>query len=456
MKRAFLVLFLLGFVVSVAYSYDVALKNGKIVKGSLLSQNSEFFLIIDSDGTQIRIKRTQVDLEKTAKLNDLPASRATISLIIKRTTVDVESIPAGANVFLAKATGEIRLFSAITPMQITGLDPAKYELRLALFGHEDFVTTFSVESAVSPINVRASLIQSKKIRSELVLTSADFPSFTEIDGSRYNFKQIRARELLQSLARESRTILVIPAQFNLETKVSLNIPKTSPELLFSTLVARLGLTYEVHDRAIWIRSNASIPDHLEARAVYAYGSPTSGRSGDQSLSSPPSLPRAVDRPIIRPLIPRYTPQLGGSGCRSGHWISFVSQDGQIIKLEDGSLWRVSAFDALDSSLWLPMDDIVSCADKLINVDQGEIVQAEILEENTFTWIKPQQKIFTIEAATDDSTFVINGDVFTAKLYCFGFDEGDSVIFTEGRPGAICLSAKFVSLVNGKSCEVWCE
>lgn len=64
-----------------------------------------------------------------------------------------------------------------------------------------------------------------------------------------------------------------------------------------------------------------------------------------------------------------------SGCESGHWVDSVSSDGQIVKLEDGSIWEVDAVDAIDSALWLPITDIVACDDKLINTEDNETVSA---------------------------------------------------------------------------------
>lgn len=64
---------------------------------------------------------------------------------------------------------------------------------------------------------------------------------------------------------------------------------------------------------------------------------------------------------------------GYSGCEDGHWIDSVMDDGKIIKLEDGSLWRVDDVDTIDSALWLPVSDVVVCDDKIINTDDNESV-----------------------------------------------------------------------------------
>jgi Staphylococcal nuclease homologue len=70
-----------------------------------------------------------------------------------------------------------------------------------------------------------------------------------------------------------------------------------------------------------------------------------------------------------------TRRRASSGCESGHWVDSVSDDGEIVKLEDGSIWEVEAGDSADSALWLSTTDIVACDDKLINTDDNETVSA---------------------------------------------------------------------------------
>lgn len=67
-----------------------------------------------------------------------------------------------------------------------------------------------------------------------------------------------------------------------------------------------------------------------------------------------------------------------SGCEDGHWVDSVSDDGTIVKLEDGSVWEVDSVDAIDSALWLPTTDVIACDDKLINTDDNESVSASRL------------------------------------------------------------------------------
>lgn len=75
---------------------------------------------------------------------------------------------------------------------------------------------------------------------------------------------------------------------------------------------------------------------------------------------------------------------GYPGVGSGHWIQNVSSGGEIIILEDGSLWEVSPIDIIYSSIWLPVSNIVVVEDsgsysyKLINTDDGKSVTAKYL------------------------------------------------------------------------------
>src|ERR1700687_2187571 len=64
-----------------------------------------------------------------------------------------------------------------------------------------------------------------------------------------------------------------------------------------------------------------------------------------------------------------------SSCEAGHWVESVSDDGQIVKLDDDSIGEVDAVDAINSALWLPTTERGACDDKLINTDDNETVSA---------------------------------------------------------------------------------
>jgi hypothetical protein len=70
---------------------------------------------------------------------------------------------------------------------------------------------------------------------------------------------------------------------------------------------------------------------------------------------------------------------------SEHWIEAVMDDGNLIKLEDGSLWKVSPTDVAESALWLPVTSVtvIDSDDpnypyKLVNTDDNEAVEAQLI------------------------------------------------------------------------------
>jgi hypothetical protein len=64
--------------------------------------------------------------------------------------------------------------------------------------------------------------------------------------------------------------------------------------------------------------------------------------------------------------------------------------------------------------------------------------------------------YEIQAAVNDELFVINGEKFQAKTYCLGWDEGEEVIFIDGRASGICVSAELFNVDREETCRVWCE
>jgi hypothetical protein len=67
-----------------------------------------------------------------------------------------------------------------------------------------------------------------------------------------------------------------------------------------------------------------------------------------------------------------------NGCESGHWVDSVMSDGEILKLEDDSIWKVDSVDTVDSSLWIDTDNVTVCDGKLINTDDNSTVGARQL------------------------------------------------------------------------------
>lgn len=64
--------------------------------------------------------------------------------------------------------------------------------------------------------------------------------------------------------------------------------------------------------------------------------------------------------------------------------------------------------------------------------------------------------YEIEAINNmEDKLVINSEVFEAKTYCYGFEEGDKVIFIEGNANAVCVSADIFNTRNKNTCQLWC-
>ena len=65
-------------------------------------------------------------------------------------------------------------------------------------------------------------------------------------------------------------------------------------------------------------------------------------------------------------------------------------------------------------------------------------------------------VYFIETSHNDELFIINGEKFEAKTYCFNMEEGDEVMFLDGSPLGACASATLLNLRTRRKCEVWCE
>lgn len=64
--------------------------------------------------------------------------------------------------------------------------------------------------------------------------------------------------------------------------------------------------------------------------------------------------------------------------------------------------------------------------------------------------------YLVEKAVKDETFIINGEVFKAKTFCMDLHEGNKVIFIDGSPLGVCVSARVLNLNSKTTCDLWCE
>jgi len=68
-------------------------------------------------------------------------------------------------------------------------------------------------------------------------------------------------------------------------------------------------------------------------------------------------------------------------------IESIMDEGNLIKMDDGSLWQVSPFDVSDTAIWLESSEITVIQSKdpaypykLINADEHETVHARLLRQ----------------------------------------------------------------------------
>lgn len=65
-----------------------------------------------------------------------------------------------------------------------------------------------------------------------------------------------------------------------------------------------------------------------------------------------------------------------AGACEEHLIQKVSDHGHLVKLEDGSLWKIDARDAAKSVLWLQFAEVAVCDGRIIDEDAREEVRAD--------------------------------------------------------------------------------
>ena len=232
------------------------------------------------------------------------------------------------------------------------------------------------------------------------------------------------------------------------------------------IVAAVSLAFPTHAQSLADVAKKTEEERAKAKQEQAKSdntTKTDKRSAgkvytNKDLPARTAVPEAAS---AQPLVARQAPPrtAGASGCEAGHWIESVGGDGEIIKLEDGSLWRVDGVDTVTSMLWLPVSDVVVCGTKMINVDDAESVAVTRLMPTPVGRVNSLESTargYLIQSSGNDETFVINGEVFKAKTYCFNFDQGDRVVFVTGSPVGACASAQLLNIRTGQTCNVWCQ
>lgn len=65
-------------------------------------------------------------------------------------------------------------------------------------------------------------------------------------------------------------------------------------------------------------------------------------------------------------------------CESGHYLQAVLDNGNILKTEDGHIWKVTPYDVYNTEVWVAGDSVLICSDgKMINTDESGAEDAEV-------------------------------------------------------------------------------
>jgi len=117
--------------------------------------------------------------------------------------------------------------------------------------------------------------------------------------------------------------------------------------------------------------------------------------------------------------------------------------------------QITSMEACRQSLKNP-----DCNLDILDPDIREIlIQIHALEgiapSSPYTYEGNKSRYF-IEVSHNDELFIINGERYEARTYCFNMIEGDPVIFLEGSALGVCVTAELLNLRTRNECPVWCE
>jgi hypothetical protein len=146
------------------------------------------------------------------------------------------------------------------------------------------------------------------------------------------------------------------------------------------------------------------------------------------------------------------------GMAEKHWIESVLDDGNLIKLEDGSLWRVSPLDVIDSALWLPTSDITiidgddpEYPHKLVNTDDNEVVNASPIESGRPHGAAEAKLVTTARGTSNVAARDVDIDLYDSAGKAVAYIAADQEItfyLWSGKPCAY-LDGQDVYGFNGK-------
>lgn len=166
------------------------------------------------------------------------------------------------------------------------------------------------------------------------------------------------------------------------------------------------------------------------------------------------------------LVFSLVPAIASAGCFRDSLAT--NSNGEILITLGGSIYETLPGDSFTALLWLPTSSLMICDTQLsingktypyiqiINTDNKERISATQIGGTSQTKGQSSKNSYTIEVSHNDELFIINGEKFEAKTYCFNMRKGDRVIFLKGSAFGACASAEILNLRTEKICRVWCE
>lgn len=143
-------------------------------------------------------------------------------------------------------------------------------------------------------------------------------------------------------------------------------------------------------------------------------------------------------------------------CESDLRIRAIHENGEVVRLEDGTTWSVEPEEAEVSAAWGPDTMVTLCLGKLYEPASGGVVSVRPTGHTPNPTPSPLGAAGNrVSVITDGTRFEINGVSFSAKTIC-DLRQGDRVDFASGSPHGACTSATLENTRNGARCEVWCD
>ena len=122
MKQTLRFVFVFLLLTNLAFAYQLVLKNGKVIQGTLIIEDDEKITLQDKDGVSLTFKKNSVDLEKTTIANKPPEEPAIAPVEEPKKAPPVESKPKPKTPAKVYTANDLYRLRGEYPMDNTGAD----------------------------------------------------------------------------------------------------------------------------------------------------------------------------------------------------------------------------------------------------------------------------------------------------------------------------------------------